>query len=143
MITPPNLSQTAGIPRQWEDTIAAAPAGLFATLSPPVLVEDMIFAASQNILALTPVGYDANKRLVPAVSGGGTPIAAIGITVLAIVTDASTTYKGGPVYRGGNFNPDMLNWPASFDTDAEKFSAFEGAPSPTQIKIQRPKQHSI
>lgn len=140
---PPYNPQGVGIPTQSEDTIGAAAAGLFSGLSPEVVTNDLIVAASQTIPALTPVGYDANKRLVPAVAGGATPIAPVGITVHAITTDASTTYKGVAVYRAGCFNPDMLNWPASFDTDAEKFAAFEGAPSPTQIVIRRPRAYAL
>lgn len=35
------------------------------------------------------------------------------------------------VYRSGHWNMDGLVWPASFDTDAKKKTAFEGSLSPT------------
>lgn len=139
-ITLPNNAQTAGIPAQWDDTISAAAGSLITGDSPGILTQDLIVAASQTIAALTPVGFDANDRLVPAEAG---VIQAIGITVVAVTTTASTTYTGAPVYRGGCFNPDLINWPASYDTEAEKMNAFEGAPSPTNIIMRRPRAHSI
>ncbi len=146
MVDLPNKAQTAGIPAQWDDTISATAGSLITGHEPAILTQDLIVAASQTIPALTPVGFDADERLVPAVRDSVDPaddIAAVGITVVAITTTASTTYKGVPVYRGGCFNPDLLNWPASFNTDAEKFAAFEGAPSPTNIIMRRPRAHSI
>lgn len=137
---PPNFSQTVGIPTQSEDILGATPAGLLSGLSPEVITSDHIVAASQTIPALTPVGRDANGRLVPAVVGT-TP--AIGILVHEIATTASVTYRGASVYRGGCFNPDMLNWPVSYSTDALKFAAFEGAPSPTQIVLRRPRGYVL
>lgn len=38
--------------------------------------------------------------------------------------------------RGGNFNVDALVFDASF-SDAEKLAAFEGAPTPTNIVLQK------
>lgn len=266
-ITLPNESQLAGIPSQWDDTITATVNGLITGNSPPILTQDLVFEASQTIAALTPVGFNANKRLVAATddvasavkasglltfsgtgtaddtvtigstvytlkaapttvanqvkigataaetannliaaingdAGGGTlygslttehptvnarlnasavvelvaktggtagnaiattesgtgasfgaatlaggkdglGVQAIGITVVAVTTTSSTNYKGAPVYRGGCFNPDMLTWPAAFDTDAKKFAAFEDAPSPTSIVLRRPAQYDI
>jgi hypothetical protein len=139
-ITLPSNAQSAGIPSQWDDTISAPLASFLSGHEPAILTVDLIVAASQNIPALTPVGFDGSGRLVPAVSG---TTQAIGITVAAIVTDASTTYKGAPVYRAGCFNPDRINWPASYDTEAEKFAAFNGAPTPTSIVIRRPKSGSV
>lgn len=139
-ITLPDNAQSAGIPTQWEDTISAAADALITGHEPAVLTVDMIVAASQEIPALTPVGLDSNGRLVPAVAG---TTQAIGITVVGITTTASTTYKGVPVYRGGCFNPDTLNWPSSYNTDALKFGAFNGAPTPTNIIVRRPRQHTI
>lgn len=135
----PNTEATAGIPSQWNDTISAPVASLLSGHLPEYMTKDEIVAASQNIPAYTPVMKDANGRIVPAASG----TAAIGITITAIVTDASTTYKGAPIVRAACLNPDRLNWPASYDTDAKKFAAFEGAPSPTNIIIRRPKSGSL
>lgn len=138
--TLPDVSQTAGIPSQWDDTVSATIADLFTGDEPKPLIVDMIVAASQTIPALTPVGLDGSGRIVKAVQGS---VAAIGITVHAITTDASTTYKGAKIYRAGVFNPARLNWDASHNTDALKFNAFNGAPSPTQIVIRAVKQYTI
>lgn len=139
-ITLPDRAQTAGIPEAWSDTVTATIDDLLTGDEPKPITVDMIVAASQTIAALTPVGLDGSGRLIPAVSG---TTAAIGITVHAITTDASTTYKGAKVYRAGVFNPARLNWDASYDTDAEKFNAFNGAPSPTQIVIRAKKAYTI
>lgn len=69
-------------------------------------------------------------------------VKATAITVTAITTPASPT-GGAPVYKGGCFNPDLLNWPAYYSTDAKKFAAFDGAPSPTNIIVRRPRAHTI
>lgn len=135
----PDLSQGAGVPGQWSEDLTATDVALITGHEPGVLTRDHLVDASQVIGTLMPVGL-ANGRLVPAVFG---TTQAIGIAVIGITTDASTTYKGAPVYRAGCFNPDKLNWPASYDTDAKKFAAFDGAPTPTNIVIRRPKTASV
>lgn len=139
----PDLSQGAGMPSQWSEDLTAVDVALITGHMPAVLTVDMTYALSQNIPALTPVGFDANGDLVPAVSGGATPIQAIGINLIPVVTPATGAKKAAPTYRGGCFNPDKLNWPASFDTEAEKFNAFNGAPTPTSIVIRRPKTATV
>lgn len=139
MVNVPNRAQTAGIPRQWSEDITAYDIALITGSEPAVMTRDHLVDASQTIAALTPVGL-SNGRLVPAVSGS---VQAIGILVAAVATSASTTYQGAAVYRTGCFNPDALNWPASYDTEAEKFSAFDGAPTPTNIIIRRPKTQTV
>lgn len=136
-ITPPDLSALAGIPAQGSDVINATPEGFITGDIPAVSTEDMTFAASQNIPARTPVGFDGSGDLVPAVLGGGSPIPAIGMTVIAVVTPGSGAKKAAPVYRSGTFNPALVNWPASYDTDEKKLEAFRDAPTPTVI-IMRP-----
>lgn len=134
----PDLSQGAGVPGQWSEDLTAVDVALVTGHEPALMTQDMIVAASQTIGTLMPVMKDANGRLVPAVSG--TP--AVGVAVIGITTTSSTTYKGAAVYRAGCLNPDKLNWPASYDTDAKKFAAFEGAPTPTNIILRRPKTAS-
>lgn len=265
-ITLPNLSQGAGIPSQWDDTISATIAGLITGSAPAVLTQDLVFATGQEIDALTPVGYDADKELVPATDDVGVAVAAsqlltfsgvgtaddtitvddqvytlkasvtttarqvkigasaaatannliaainadpagsgstfgsattehptawarlsasgvvevvaktpgtagnalatteagsntsfgaatmaggkdaygvkaLGITVIDVDTTGGAA--AAPVYRGGCFNPDLLNWPDTLDTDAKKFAAFDGAPTPTNIIMRRPAMHTI
>jgi len=133
-INPPDLTALAGIPSQGSDVINATPEGFITGDIPAVVTEDMTFAASQNIPARTPVGLDGSGDLIPAVLGT-TP--AIGMTVIAVVTPGSGAKKAAPVYRSGTFNPALVNWPASYDTDEKKLEAFRGAPTPTTI-IMRP-----
>ena len=60
---------------------------------------------------------------------------AIGITWAPILANGVVQKVG--LIRAGNFNLDALNWHASFDTDAKKLAAFEGAPTPTNIVLQK------
>lgn len=72
-------------------------------------------------------------------AGGATGVKAIGIAVYGADNTGgsdSDVYVG--VYRIGVFNPDLCVWDDSFDTDEQKRLAFEGAPSPTQVFIQKP-----
>lgn len=133
-ITPPDFAKLAGIPAQSSDQIFRLPEGLITGDYPAKSNEDMTVAASQTIPAYTPVGLDGSGNIVPAVAGT-TP--AIGFAVHDIVTPAGTPLKAWPIYRTGVFNPDFLNWPASYTTAELKMEAFRGAPSPTQI-IMRP-----
>jgi hypothetical protein len=146
MVTIPSRAQTAGIPRQHDDTIVAADIYLITGNEPAVMTKDEIVAFSQTIAALTVVGKNAAGEIVPAVLDTGTPansIKPIGIAVIAITTTGSGDKKGLPVYRAGCFNPDALVWPASFDTEAKKQAAFEGSPAPTNIILRRPKTYTV
>lgn len=134
-ITIPNQEAAVGIPSQWEDSINAPEGPLFLSSHPDPLTMDYEVAASQTLEAFTVVGFDASKRLVPAVVGGGSPIIPIGVLAHRVVAPAGTNYVGAKVYRAGHFNMNRLVWPASFDTVAEKKMAFEGSPTPTQIRV--------
>ena len=140
MVNITDQSQGAGFPAQWSEDITATDIALFSGHAPAPMTMDMIVAASMTLPALSLVGLDASGRLIPAVAGS---VQAIGILVAAITTSASTTYKGAPVYRAGCFNPDKLSFPASYNTDALKFNALNGADSPTNIIIRRPKTHTV
>lgn len=138
-LNPPVRAATAGIPTRTDYDVPATHVALMAGDSPEVFVEELIVAANQTIAAYTPVGFDGSGRLVPAVFGA---TQAIGITIAAITTDSSTSYKGVGVYRGGCFNKAAINWPASYDTDAKKIGAFRGAPTPTSIVVKTPKTYT-
>lgn len=139
--TPTDRSQSAGIPSVADDIISPADVALVTGSVPLVLTEDYIVAASQTILAKTPLGLDGSGRLVPAVY---TTTPAIGISVVDITTDASTNYKGTPLYRAGCFNPLALVWPASYDTEAKKMAAFKQATAqPANIVLRRPKTATV
>lgn len=138
-ITIPNQEGGVGIPSQWSDTIADPLGPLFLSSHPDPLTIDYPVAASQTLGAFTVVGFDASKRLVPAVLG---TTAAIGVLAHAITTDATTNYKGAKVYRAGHFNHKRLVWDATYDTEAKKLMAFEGAPTPTQIRVGTAKSYT-
>lgn len=135
----PRKDQDAGIPQQWSDTIDGSADALITGSEPELMVEDIAVAANQTMLALTVVGFNGATppALVPAVLTTTPPI---GVLVVDVTSGASGTLKGVPVYRAGCFNPDRLIWPATINTDALKFAAFRGAPTPTNIIIRRPKQ---
>ncbi len=84
--------------------------------------------------AFTVVGVNAGV-LVPAVLGGATPVAPIGILPAPILASGNVQKVG--LIRGGNFNVDALVFDASFATEADKLAAFEGAPTPTNIVLQK------
>jgi hypothetical protein len=132
-----DLSHLAGVPAQESDTFNPINLMLIAGESPLPTTRDMAFDESQDIPARTPVGVGANDLLVPAVwdADTGVAIKPIGITLSHVVSGAGEN-PGGPVLIQACVNMDMLNWPASFDTDAKKLTAFDGAPSPTSIVVR-------
>lgn len=56
----------------------------------------------------------------------------VGILIYAV--DASGGDTDCQIYVAGQFNDTLVNWPASFDTDAEKAGAFDG----TAISLKTP-----
>lgn len=104
---------------------------LFNGVAPVVSTGTHRIAASQTIRYREPVMFNDDKELVPAVYG--TP--SVGISLADVVTDADDV-KTLEIIRGGCLNPAGIVWPASYDTHAKRMSAFEGAPTPTQIKLQ-------
>lgn len=131
------MTQDAGIPAQWSQDINVAQPSLITGNSPALVTQDLIVKTGQNLLALTPMMFDVGKELVPAVAG--TPAVAI----LVAATNTMAGAKGAPTYRAGCFNPEALNWDASLNTEAERFNAFEGAGTPTNIIIRRAKTYSV
>ena len=81
--------------------------------------------------AFTVVGLSGGV-LVPATEDK--TVQALGILAAPILANATTQKVG--LIRGGNFRAEALVFDASYDTDAKKLAAFEGAPSPTQIVLQ-------
>lgn len=72
-------------------------------------------------------------------AGGDTGVKAIGIVAYAADNDGgSDGAVNAEVWRSGVYNPDLLVWDDSFDTDEKKRRAFEGSPSPTTIYIRKP-----
>lgn len=90
-----------------------------------------------NALGTTEAGTNTSFAAATLVGGEDQVGAkAIGVSVIKVVTDADDT-SGAPVYISGCLNPDALIWPASFDTDAKKAAAFDGAPTPTNILLRK------
>lgn len=110
---------------------------LFAGDTPAVVTDYGIIGGSLNaagIPAWTPVFVDPGTRAISlAVQGTTAPNA---ITVAATPAGAAAT-SSVPVYKAGMFNIRALNWPASYDTDAERFAAFAAAGG-TQIFVKLP-----
>lgn len=88
----------------------------------------------------------AGNAVVVAESGSGTSFAgaataltggiqAIGITLYPITTGAGEN-PGVPILRAACVAKHIVNWPASYTTDAQKLNAFAGAPTPTNIVVR-------
>ncbi|MEL4071759.1 head decoration protein [Ochrobactrum sp. GPK 3] len=134
----PNQEAKVGIPGQWSEVIAAPLGALFLSSHPSALPFDYILGDGLNLKANTVVGFDADKKIVPAVKGS---VDAIGVLVIDAVSDSSGGI-GVPVYRTGHFNHKRLIWDTSYATEQDKLMAFEGAPTPTQIRIGTPKTYT-
>lgn len=137
---PQDRAQLAGMPGQWSDSAIGSHDHLFAGDTPLHVIVDLPLALSQTLPAYTPVKWNAgNTGLIAAVAGD----AAIGITLYDIVVPASGALPGVPIMRAACLNKDALNWGASYDTDAKKFAAFDGAPAPTQIVVRQVYRGSV
>lgn len=104
---------------------------LFNGVTPAVSTGVHKVAASQTIRYRELVMFNDDKELVPAIYG--TP--AIGISLADVETGADDVVTI-EVVRSACLNPAAVVWPASYDTAAKRAAAFEGAPTPTQIKLQ-------
>lgn len=133
----PDGAQTAGIPAQYREIWPDQSNALITGSSPEILVTDETYPANVTIPALTPVTITAG---VIAVAADGTP--ADGITVIPVTTAAGESTTKGPIYRGGCFNPALINWPASYSTVEKKKRAFEGSKTPSQIVIREVKGYT-
>jgi len=86
------------------------------------------------------VGLNGSGRIVPAVydatyaSAGVRPI---GVMTQAVTTAPAVITTQAPVWYSGCFSLRGLTWDASFTTDAEKTTAFRGAPTPTTITVRK------
>lgn len=105
---------------------------LFSGSTPDPVTENYPVASGVAIPAFSVVGL----------SGGNLVLAendldprAIGITTAEVVNVGAA--QSVAIFLAGCFNPDALNWHASYDTDAKKAAAFRGSPSPTNILIRK------
>ena len=83
--------------------------------------------AGAEIHRFQPVGYSNDGTIIPAVFGN---VQAVGISTIAAHVGEAVQY-----WYSGYFNADALEWDESFNSDKKKASAFNGAPSPVQIRI--------
>lgn len=131
----PDRSYTAGVPTQSSDNFAVTPEGLITGDVPAQFTVDIPTAPSQTLAAYTVVGVNASGQVIPAVAG---TTQAIGILLYPVTTAAGET-NVARVLRAGCINAlwSGLVWNASYNTNALKMNAFNGAPSPTQFVTRR------
>ena len=135
-INPINGDLTAGVASQSSDTINPAAEALVTGDAPAMFTEPLPVAADQVFAARELVGLDGSDHLIPAVLG---TTEAIGFVMYAIdTTGEAAGAVEVEVVRGGVFNPDLLVWDATYNTDAKKRAAFRDAPTPTCILIRKP-----
>lgn len=136
-LTPINGDLLAGMAAKRTETINPSPEAFITGDMPGIYSEALPVGADLVLAARTVVALNASGHLVAAEADGDPK--AIGILAYAVdTTGVAAGVADAEVYRGGCFNPDLLVWPASFNTDALKFAAFRGSPSPTVILIRRP-----
>lgn len=123
----PNIPQNdAGLAFSDSDTFTQVT--LHTGAMPQVTTSEVVAAAlvaSVDLPAYSVVGRNAGGELVMAVwdAVAANNVRPIGITTTTV--KAGATAKNVAVWRDGVFNPDALNWHASFDTDLKKRLAFE------------------
>lgn len=113
------------------------PVELLAGDTPAVVTDYCIPGATlagTGIPQWTPVFVDPATRAVTLAVQGTTAPNAITVCTLEAGSAAATTL---PIYKVGCFNINALNWPASYDTTAERISAFAAAAG-TLIIIKEP-----
>lgn len=127
----PQSHLTSGIAAQSGDEILADQVDIYGGDIPAVFATQETILTGQTLAARTVVGFDGAGKIVPAEAG---VVDAIGVLPYAVDSTAGDIVGEG-IWRGGNFKPSALVWDASYNTDALKAKAFEGAPSPTQIVL--------
>lgn len=137
----PQIDRAAGVAGQSDDTILPEEVSYITGDFPHVVSEDLTVLDGEDLSALHVVGFDGNDKIVEADPGADPAIPAIGIMSYAAAPSGADATAG--VFRTGVFNPDLLVWPAWYDTDAKKAAAFRGAPSPTQIFLVKPTQMGV
>lgn len=139
-INPLNGDFRAGIPETSFETFNAQNEALITGDFPHVVPVEYPVAPASQLAEYTVVGFNGSGEVVPAVLGS---VAAVGVLMNAVDNTVETQETHCVVWRMGVFNPNLLIWDASYATDADKFNAFEGAPSPTAIIIRPPSELDI
>lgn len=87
--------------------------------------------AASGLAAWTPVIVDPATRAITLPAAGVSKANAITVAPIAVGAPETSTV---PVYKAGMFNVEALKFGADFDTDAEKFSAFNLAECQIYVK---------
>jgi hypothetical protein len=103
--------------------------GVHPELAPALGMDQLI---NTTLDQYTVVGKNGSGFLVKAVMGTHVPVG-----VVAQKSIVGATVAKALTYYQGNFNIDALVWDASWTTDALKLAAFNGAPTPTQIVLNK------
>lgn len=126
----------AGVASVQTDSVTPNPE-LMAGDTPAVVTDIAVIPsaiATPGLPARTPVFVDPSTKVMQlAVQGTLAPNA---ITIVDIPAGAAAN-SNTPVYKAGCFNIRALNWPASYDTDAERYGAFAAA-ADCEIYIKKP-----
>lgn len=131
-----NASGTAGT-TYGEDTVAH-PAVRASVDGAAVTVTSVEAGANGNLIATTETSSHASFAAASLAGGldlGG--VRARYVLVYASSLGSSPATGNAQVYYSGCFNQDELVWDASFDSDAKKQAAFDGAPSPINIIVAK------
>ena len=92
---------------------------------------DPAAVVAADLPAFSVVGLNANGLTLAKFDKS---VQAIGITVVKVDKGSTAAHVG--IFRDGTWDPAALTWDATFDTDAKKKAAFDGAPTPTSIFIK-------
>jgi hypothetical protein len=98
--------------------------------TPAVGTKQEVYASfAADVPVYTVVGrITASKKLVKSVVGATDGSQnAIGVTTSFLAAQAPNADQPVDIFYNGTFNPDALNWDASYNTDALKKYAFEAA----------------
>lgn len=97
-----------------------------------------ILAANQGVIpSRTPIGQvtaTGEFKVVDLAANDGSQVAT---RITAYEVDTTVAAQECQAYKVGTFNPELVSWPASFDTAAKKAVAFTGTP----ISLQTPRQY--
>lgn len=133
----PYAAQRAGYPGQWNDSIEGVLEGIIVGETPAVVTRDMKLATG-SYKTYQPVTLDDVTGLCSPAEAG-TPATGIVLHDIEVATDG----VGVGVLIVGCLNLDIVAWDASYTTDDAKLTAFDGAPSPTQIVVKRARFGSV
>lgn len=107
------------------------------TGSDPVYTTTVTIASGQNLAARTPLGQVKATGEFKAVDLAAIDGSQVATRMTAFPIDATAGAKQAAVIKSGSFNPELVNWPTSFDTAAKKATAFVGTP----ISLQLPREY--